>query len=223
MNRFRNIHKGQRAFILCNGLSLNDVDVTKLNGEIVFLLNRGYILEKRGLDISNTYLVLIDELIIDQFKSEIESVKVKAKFCNRIRNGIRMHWTGNVPKFTKDTTKPMWQGHSVTNVALQLAYFMGCTPVYVLGMDHYISYKEHEKDGKNWVVGEEDVNHFDPNYLPTGFKFHGQSLPMVEKGYALASKAYWESGRELYNASSFTALSKEIMPRTNFEEIIGER
>jgi hypothetical protein len=40
---FKDAHANQRAFIACSGPSLNTVPVKKLNGEIVFALNRGYL------------------------------------------------------------------------------------------------------------------------------------------------------------------------------------
>jgi hypothetical protein len=219
MKRFYNKHKDERAFIICNGPGLNDIDVTKLNDSIVFIMNRGYLLADRGLNISNTYFVSIDELIQSQFKKEMEAVKCRAKFANRISGANKMRWTGDIKKFSKDITKPIWQGHSVTNTALQIAYYMGCTPVYIVGMDHYISYKEYDKSTGNYKVLTKDSNHFDSNYYPKGYTFHGQDLGAVEIGYGLATEAYWSSGRELYNASTRTRLDESIMPRIDFDEI----
>ena len=41
LKRFHNIHLNDRVFIACNGSSLNDIDVTKLAGEKVFILKSG--------------------------------------------------------------------------------------------------------------------------------------------------------------------------------------
>ena len=213
--KFKNIHKGQRGFIACNGPGLNNIDVTKLKGEIVFGLNRGYL--KEGLPI--TYLVTIDDLIENQFRNEFEAYKCKAKFSHGLNNSYRLWWTGDKPRFRGDITQPIWQGHSVTNVALQIAFFMGLNPVYIIGMDHFIDYTKTEKVDGKFVNKTMDLNHFDPNYFADDTRYHYQNLGRVELGYKLAREAYEKAGRELYNASTPTRLNKDIIPRINFEDI----
>lgn len=213
--RFKNIHKGKRGFIACNGPGLNNIDVTKLEGEIVFGLNRGYL--KEGLPIS--YLVTIDALIESQFRREFETYKCRAKFSHNLKNSTKLWWSPDIPKFSKDLSRPIWQGHSVTNVALQIAYYMGLSPVYIIGMDHFIDYSDTQKiDGKFKNIGT-DPNHFDPNYFVDNVKYNHQNLERVELGYKLAREAYEQAGRELYNASTPTRLSEEILPRIDFKEI----
>lgn len=213
---FSNKHKGKRGFIACNGPSLNDIDVTKLKGEIVFGLNRGYL--KRELPI--TYLVTIDDLVENQFRKEMEAYKCEAKFSNSLRGAYWLRWTVDIPHFSGNILKPIWQGHSVTNVALQVAYFMGLSPVYIIGMDHFITYSKAEKVDGKFVNTGIDPNHFDPNYFPGGVRYNHQNLERVELGYKLAREAYEKAGRKLYNASTKTALSEKIIPRINFEDII---
>lgn len=213
--KFKDIHKGKKGFIACNGPGLNNIDVTKLKGEIVFGLNRGYL--KEGLPI--TYLVTIDKLIEDQFRQEFEAYKCKAKFSHSLKNSIKLWWTDDVPKFSPDISKPIWQGHSVTNVALQIAYYMGISPVYIIGMDHFIDYKQTIKVDGKFVNKTMDLNHFDPNYFVDDTRYHYQNLERVELGYKLAREAYEKAGRKLYNASKPTKLKEEIIPRIDFEGI----
>lgn len=217
ITEFKNKHKGQRGFIACNGPSLNDIDVTKLQGEIVFGLNRGYL--KKDLPI--TYLVTIDGLIENQFREEMEAYKCEAKFTHSLRgeNTYKLLWTNDVPKFSPSIAVPIWQGHSVTNTALQVAYYMGLSPVYIIGMDHFIDYSDTSKVDGKFVNSGEDRNHFDPNYFAGKTQYHHQNLERVELGYKLARQYYEGSGRKLYNASTKTHLSEEIIPRINFEDI----
>jgi hypothetical protein len=213
--RFNNIHKERRGFIACNGPSLNNIDVTKLAGEIVFGLNRGYL--KEGLPI--TYLVTIDKLIEDQFRTEFEAYKCKAKFSHSLRNSNRLWWTGDIPKFSPDISKPIWQGHSVTNVALQIAYYMGLNPVYIIGMDHFIDYSDTEGVSGKFINKKGDPNHFDPNYFAGKVQYHHQNLKRVEQGYSLARQYYEHHDRKLYNASNPTHLDEKIIPKIAFEDI----
>ena len=107
-----------------------------------------------------------------------------------------LKWTPDIPKFSTDIELPIWQGHSVTNVALQIAYYMGFKTVYIVGMDHNIVYNKSKKVGGKYINTGEDPNHFDPNYF-VNVKYNHQSLKTVEKGYKLAYKAFIKDGRDI--------------------------
>ena len=97
---------------------------------------------------------------------------------------------------------------------------MGLSPVYIIGMDHFIDYSQTNKVGGRYSNKESDLNHFDPNYFSGKIQYRHQNLKRVELGYALARDYYETHGRELYNASSVTKLDENIIPRVNFEDII---
>ena len=217
---FKDIHKNQRAFIACNGPSLNDIPMEKLQGEVVFGLNRGYL--KDGLPI--TYLVNIVKSIAEQWGSELLAVPCRALFTNHLdgKHVVKMKFGGVGKIFQTDLTKPMYRGNTVTYVALQLAYWMGFTKVYCIGLDHTFTYDNTKKDQTHHRavinVGK-DLNHFDPNYFGNGSNWLPYEPKAVELAYSLARDAYAKSSRELYNASTYTALSSSIMLRKKFEDI----
>lgn len=219
LEKFKNIHRGERAFIACNGPSLNDIDVSKLKGEIVFGLNRGYL--KEGLPIK--YLVVIAKPVVEQWKDELLSVNCDALFANNIAGNhvYKMKWSGGYEFFQTDITKPMWQGHTVTYVAMQIAYYMGITELYCIGMDHSFVYDNTKKNenGPGLTNVGDDLNHFDPNYFGDGTYWLAQNPKSVERAYELARKAFEDSGRSLYNASTFTILPEEALPRKDFNDI----
>jgi len=227
MKQFHNIHKNERAFIICNGPGIKNVDVSLLNDDVVFVLNRGYLLANRGLDISRTYFVAIDALIISQFYNEFRELECKAKFCNRIGEGDNIYpfQTGRAKReFQTDMTKKIKQFHSVTNVALQIAFYMGCDPVYIVGMDHKINYNTSGKiiidEKQKYVVQGDDTNHFDKNYLPKGTAYSPQDLRMVAYGYKQARLAFQSHGRTLLNLSNPTHLNEKIIPRGDFYNLM---
>ncbi len=47
-----------------------------------------------------------------------------------------MHTTYTGPKFASDARGRLWEGATVTYVALQLAYHMGFEQVILIGVDH---------------------------------------------------------------------------------------
>ena len=66
----KDIHKGRRAFIIGNGPSLRQTDLSKLRNEFTFGMNRIYLLFPE-LGFHTTYFVSINDLVIEQFKDEI--------------------------------------------------------------------------------------------------------------------------------------------------------
>lgn len=208
MKRYYNKHKGERAIIACNGPSLNDIDFSKLKDEVIFGLNRGYLKE----DMAIRYLVVVNDLVIKQFRQEIESSFVEQIFGYNI--GIPLRFSGDVPMFQPDATKPMWQGHTVTYVALQLAYYMGFTNVALIGCDH--SYKFDGANNQKLVSNGDDPNHFSKDYFGKGVEWHAPNLPRTELAYSLANDFYRRNGRKIYNCSTKTNL--EVFDKISLDD-----
>jgi len=219
MQRFKDCHKGKRGFIACNGPGLNDIDVTKLEGEIVFGLNREYLKKQLPID----YLVVVNDLVEKQFGDEMKKYardNCSAFFTCYLTGPrcFRLRFTPDIPKFTGDPTQPVWQGYTVTYSAIQLAYYMGITPLYLIGLDHYFSYKKAKKvEGRGLLATGPDPNHFSPDYWGTGVRWDKYGIAAATNAYRLARKAFDEAGRKIYNASSVTHLSEEIFPRVDFD------
>ena len=215
---FSGIHKGKRAFIACNGPSLNDIPMEKLQGEIVFSLNRGY--TKMGLPI--TYLVVMVPLVVKQWGYEILAVPCDTLFTNLLEapHTCKTPFAGK--RFCIDLSKTLHRGHTVTYPTMQIAYGMGFEKVYCIGLDHSFKYDNTVRDESHHravITKGEDLNHFDPNYFGDGAVWLPYSPKMVEANYRLATKAFYKDGRELWNASTETLLSDKIIPRIDFDSI----
>ena len=218
MEQFHNTHKDERAFIVCNGPSINNIDVSLLNNDAVFIMNRGHLLEEKGL--------VTDALIANQFYDEFRELGCKRKFSNRLDKGKDITYISVGTRetiFQTDITKKIKSFNSVTVVALSIAYYMGCNPVYIVGMDHSLdlnlSKKEEESRRERYVTAGKDINHFNEKYFPKGTSYNLQNLDHVALGYKLASEAYKKDGRVLLNLSNPTSLDSEIIERGNFNEI----
>ena len=80
IKRFQGIHNGERCFIVANGPSLLKTNLDLLANEITFGLNRIYL----NFDKSSfrpTYYVSVNELILEQFATEISKLDMP-KFLN---------------------------------------------------------------------------------------------------------------------------------------------
>lgn len=217
---FKDKHKNERCFIACNGPSLNDIPMEKLQGETVFGLNRGYL--KEGLPI--TYLVVLVSRVAKQWEKEILKVPCKVIFTNHLSHPKVCGFPIGNDKFSTDLYRePLKSGHTVTMIALQIAYGMGFDKVYMIGLDHSFSYENTVRDNSHHravISTGDDPNHFDPSYFGEGANWLPYSPKMVEKNYKLASEAYRNDGRLLLNVSTKTKLSPKIIFRGSFENII---
>jgi hypothetical protein len=119
-------------------------------------------------------------------------------------------------QFTPDPTKPMYDGCTVTYIALELAYYMGFTTALMIGVDHSYSWK-----GKRFQpqYGDgHDKNHWAPDYHLPGEMWLPPNLPRNEHSYGLARAAYEADGRKIINLTQPTALSGDIIPQGRRED-----
>ena len=70
LRTYKNLHQGDRCFILGNGPSLQKTNLSLLKNEYTFGLNRIYLLFDK-LGFSTTYFVAVNHLVIEQCADEI--------------------------------------------------------------------------------------------------------------------------------------------------------
>jgi uncharacterized Rossmann fold enzyme len=221
----KDIHKGQRAFIIGNGPSLRQTDLSRLKNEFTFGMNRIYLLFPE-LGFHSTYFVSINDLVIEQFADEILAQpmpKFLAWHSHRhfpanlpipnLPTFLYTTYTG--PRFTKNVTGRVWEGATVTNVALQLAFHMGFQQVILIGVDHNFTSKG---EANKTVVSEgDDPNHFMPNYFGKGARWQLPDLDTSEIGYTFAREAYRKAGREVLDATLGGQLT--IFPKADYASL----
>ena len=206
--RFRGIHQGKRCFIVANGPSLLKTDLDLLENEISFGMNRIYLNFDRS-SFRPTYLVVVNELILEQWPTEIAALSMP-KFLNWNRRScydepgsnttyLKSKMTIN-DKFQYDLAKPVVFGATVTFVALQLAYYMGFQQVYLVGLDH--NYQEKGTPSKTEIRSpEQDQSHFHAQYFPKGSKWQLPDLLRSEIEFDLVRRAFEADGRQVLDAT----------------------
>ena len=129
--KFKDIHKGKRCFIVANGPSLKNTDLSLLKDEITLGMNRIYLsAEQNGF--TPTYIVVQDIPVqLLQFQQDFDDLALP-KFFNwnarryfTPKDNLTFIRSDYKPHFSTDLTKSSWGGHSVTNICIQLAFFMG--------------------------------------------------------------------------------------------------
>jgi hypothetical protein len=214
-----NTHAGQRCFIIGNGPSLRQTELSRLRSEFTFGLNRIYLLFP-DLGFSTSCLVAVNDLVIEQCASELQTLSIPRYLTWRAR-----YWFSPDPNltyldtdftgeevFSSNVNGRVFEGFTVTNVALQLAYHMGFNEVVLVGVDHnYITLGS----ANQAVVSQgDDPNHFASNYFGKGFKWQLPDLAGSERGYTRAREAYTQSGRRILDATVGGKLT--IFPKVDY-------
>ncbi|WP_346839847.1 6-hydroxymethylpterin diphosphokinase MptE-like protein [Microbulbifer sp. SAOS-129_SWC] len=221
-NIFHDRHLGERAVIVCNGPSLNDMDLSFLKNEIVFGLNKIYLGFHR-FGFYPKYYVAVNEKVLRQSAREIDRltcVKFLSDRCGQMfRNNALTHIlrTGNpYARFCKDITKGLEEGWTVTYAALQVAFFMGFKEVYIIGMDHRFEYSGAPNQA-SYMKGE-DKNHFSSEYF-SQCEWDNPDLRNSEKSYQIANETFQSVGRNIFDCTVGGAC--DIFEKRDYKKIFG--
>lgn len=160
--QYRNLHKGKRCFIVCNGPSINKQNLISLKNEIVFSVSSGYYhkdysiyrpryhcvppvtyTEKFTKDITIPWFHEMHERIGDAelFLSHQEEPLVRENnlFPGRIVNYGCMNYgcMYEIPiRDIVDISRPMPGVQSVPILCIMIAIYMGFREIYLLGVEH---------------------------------------------------------------------------------------
>ena len=69
----KDVHKGKRAFVIANGPSLKQTDMSKLKNELTFGMNRIYLMFPE-LGFSTTYLTVVNDLVVEQTATDLANL-----------------------------------------------------------------------------------------------------------------------------------------------------
>jgi len=218
IRKFKNCFQGQRCFIIGNGPSLQRTDLSRLKNEYTFGLNRIY-LNFSEMGFTTSFFVSINDLVIEQTAEDIVQLEMPKFISWRARRWLRpadnlyfLHTTYTGKKFAKDARGRLWEGATVTYVALQLAYYFGFSQVILIGVDH--SFKAKGKPNETVVSEGDDPDHFHPNYFGKGFRWQLPDLDTSEVGYRMAREAFEADGRQVLDATIGGKLS--VFPKVDY-------
>jgi hypothetical protein len=244
LRRLHNIYLGKRCFIIANGPSLAQTDLTCLASEITIGSNGLFLIfEKMGY--LPTFYTVQDQLVAEGFAEQLNRINGTTKLFAReltycllpdrdtvyfdlrpdsYQRYLDKHANDNFrPKFSAHLDKGAYDGCTVTYLNLQLAYYIGCREVYLLGLDHEYQLPPNV-DVQNDIVmtsQSDDVSHFHPNYFGKGFRYTTPRVDKMETAYIVAREFAARKGVKILNATVGGRL--EVFPRVRLEDIIGYR
>lgn len=183
LRKFKNIHKGERCFIIATGPSLLLQDVEKLQDEITFGVNSiiGFFDKTTwrptyyGIIDANTYAAIdisrLEGLNVVFYHSVLpypykNGFKVPVRLSQTCYHDSDLQkkypqlfpWT----KFSEDIVKGVWDGRTVVYSMLQIAAYMGFSEIYLLGAD--CDYKGKERHAKD-LEYDSKATIMDPNVV----------------------------------------------------------
>lgn len=164
LTKFKGLHQGERCFIVGNGPSLNQMNLDKLGGEVVFGCNNLFLLFDR-VGWRPKYYTCVDSRVLPDRAVDIESMlndhpEMVAFFPAMLKDNIseidpiatrsvirpsrgryffreQPNALNNLPysMFSYDIDDVIVQPYTVSITMLQIAAYMGFSEIYLIGCD----------------------------------------------------------------------------------------
>lgn len=229
LEALRDIHKGKRCFIVCNGPSLKTADLDKITqyGEISFGSNKIVkIFPKTRW--RPTYYTILDERyqysfdINQEMPSKIQFYRSDSYIHTHKVNHNCVWFNGDGdralldnPKFSEDAARVVYSIATVTYAMLELAVYMGMRELYIIGCDHSYGL-ERTKEGK--IVNTGQKSYFEGSDGKDQ-KLAGNSWEQ-EIAFNYARKYADAHGIKIYNATRGGKL--EAFERVDFDTLFKQ-
>lgn len=226
IEKFHNLHKNEKCFIVATGPSLTTEDLEKLREKKVLCISMNsiyHIFDKT--DWRPDYYAADDYRELEESQNKIEKLLKGKKFIGDTSEKFWKksygediycyhkcyeYYRNRLPKFSDDFSKRSYTGATVTYTCMQLAVYMGFKEIYLLGVD--FSYN-----------GEDKNSYYKHFYEEKKLESRGFEQ-QVRLAYMSAEKYTREHGIKIYNATRGGKL--EIFERIDFdkclEKIAGE-
>ena len=238
---FKDKHKGKRCFVIGNGPSLKTQDLSPLTNEITFVMSAFWKHPLVG-KWQPTYYCFVDPFFFDKSEPIREFFKT---LTNRIHNSIffvpiqakeiiqeqglltleRTYYVAfdnalnENPIRQIELAKRIPYVMTVAQLAIIIAMYMGCSPIYLLGVDDdYLSHRGvvgHFYDGH---AGLEKHPEFYPNLTHWSYKYLMECQLKLWRAY---EKLQMFSGRNeirILNATMGGFL--DVFEQTNYEQLV---
>ncbi len=229
LRQLRDSCQGKRCFVIGNGPSLSQTDLTRLAGEITIGCNNLFLMFDR-MGFRPTFYTVEDTLVAQDRADEIRGITGVTKVFPRdvarwLRSDDATVYVNfarsypGFPRFSGNLNQVAYWGGTVTLFNLQLAYYIGCREVYLIGIDHNYTIPADLDPTVDGVIVSQgaDVNHFDPNYFGQGYRYHNPRVERMENAYVAAREFAAAHGMKIYNATIGGKL--EVFPRVDYDKV----
>ena len=227
LKSLRGVHNGKRAFIIGNGPSLTPIDLERINEneDISFASNHIWKIFAQTSWRPTYYAQVNDGIPIARHKVMMENAEAKYKFFRttnylqtkkisgqKLYLNVQGDGTLDNPHFTEDISKVVYAMGTTTFVLIELAIYMGCSELYIIGCDHSYSLIK-TRDGRIIDTGHK-------SYFEEADKTARQ-VPVetwqMEFAYEFAKQYADAHGIKIYNAGRGGHL--ETFERIDFDSL----
>lgn len=219
LKKFKDIHRGERCFIVGTGPSLLMRDLELIKGEYSFSVN-SIVLSFEDTDWRPTYYAIQDRFGYEKLKNSIKRANMPYIF-NGISNkrmtpvmdienipfplNLLDHGKAiprHITKFSENAFKVVYAGHSITYSAMELAVYMGFKEIILLGVDcDYSKSINHVKA----YSAQDDIN----------------AAYLMRESYKVAKKYADEHGLKILNATRNAKL--DVFEKVNLEDLLAKK
>jgi hypothetical protein len=222
---YKDKHLGERVFIIANGPSLAETDLTLLKDETCIAMNRISLIYDKHPEWIPTYYLFSSTNVKhpdwgrawgDSIRKSISNLETTSFIAEIFKSWIdskdrypHVNWFDSMTEikptaegdldpscFSTDIVERIDKSGTSVNLALQMAYWMGFSEIVFVGADLGFTKDEGSKN---------DPNHFDPSYrahMPRPDKVNKQ----MRNVHILAKSYLDKKGVKIYNASKNTTL-----------------
>jgi len=232
----KDIHAGERCFIIGNGPSIRQQDLTQLRDEVTFVTNM-FFLHEQFDELNVNYYCVSDPSrwlsggFPDKFYQRLNDnrcvnfLEYSAKRLVRTQGLFRDHYVYflwlNDRKLVReghvnlDISKNVFWGHTVViDFCLPIVYYMGFREVYLLGCDCDYRLSEAPDFSKAYFY---NINE-DPSSKAPVEVLANHAPHWIFAAYETMKYAFESQGRRIFNAGIGGKL--EVFERVSFEEIL---
>ena len=217
LEKYHNIHQGERCFIIGNGPSLQIEDLDRLyeNKDICFGSNSIWNLYSETKWRPYYYVIADFKAWIKvNTETDISFADMSSHFfCADFFNSLYSYPSNTSlynlrpfrdnRGFSEDITDNVFSGGTATYVAMQIAAYMGFTDIYLLGVDCTSNGHFYSEQKTNHNAGAWDERTWHKEYW--------------EAAYGLANEYCHENGIRIHNATRGGEL--ECFRRVNFDDL----
>lgn len=204
IGKLKDKFKDKKAVIVCNGPSLLKSDLSLLDDVFTFGLNKINLLFDKT-KFRPSCIVSVNNFVIEQNKDFFNSTEIPlflnfpSKNIIHYRKNVNYLYSCTYRGFSENANNAIYQGNTVTFVAMQLAFYFGFKEVALIGCDH--NFQTKGEANKVVVSGHEDPNHFDKNYFAGGVKWQLPDLPESEAAYIKARDTFEKNNKKIFNCT----------------------
>lgn len=238
LKTLKNIYAGkERCFVIGNGPSIQNQDLTKLKDEVTFATN-WFVLHKQYENICPKYYCISDPRLFYDKKIAVKLLKLLSEkalqaemfFPLRAQSKIKKSsvFKNNRVWYLDYILYPIWESKEVSlnihkgvftgdtviiDFCLPIAYYMGFKKIYLLGCDCSLGKNDAKEQNKRHFYDESE--HISQQRSDLYLK--DQWLQRVIVSYETVRQTFENSGKKVYNAGNGGKL--EVFERVEYDHL----